>query len=177
MDASKLTEMRMQAANTYKSNWQPRDASEVTYFNQYRAQKFNSQTHQGPISPDCCQTPLNPNPGFTTNYALSNVVNRVAGCVTCSDSNFGAPGGVQLITCEEAAIINTAPPNPVKGSSCYCADPGLQTRTSASGPFTYGNPSPCNLVPGYTGFYPNVPVTGNPATGVTLVQYPPYPSG
>ena len=33
MDASKLTEMRQQAANTYRSHWQPRDASEITMRN------------------------------------------------------------------------------------------------------------------------------------------------
>ena len=30
MDASKLTKMRAEAMNIYRSNWQPRDASEVT---------------------------------------------------------------------------------------------------------------------------------------------------
>lgn len=42
MDASKLIQMRMQAANVYKSNWQGRDASEVTL----RKQAMASQNAQ-----------------------------------------------------------------------------------------------------------------------------------
>ncbi len=165
MDASKLTEMRMQAANTYKSNWKPLDASEVTNRNIQKAQESNQSTHQGPILPPCCTIPVivTPNSGFSTDYSASIVFEKKAGCADCQDPNFGTAGGVQLLTCSEVATILATPPNPIKGATCYCADPGVNRV-----------PVDCSVVtPGYTGWRNQVP-TGEPRGN--LIYSPLYPS-
>ncbi len=48
MDASKLTQMRQEAANNYKSYWQGRDASEVTARQQNLAANLNQSRQWGP---------------------------------------------------------------------------------------------------------------------------------
>lgn len=134
MDASKLIEKRAQASNTYRSNWQPRDASEVTLRRAQQSQKNNNvlvagSTHHGPVN-SCCPNPpaprsTSPTSGFSSTYSSEIIANKKAGCAQCNDPNFGAPGGVQLITCSEVATILAPEPNPVKGVRCYCADPGI----------------------------------------------------
>jgi hypothetical protein len=177
MDASKLTERRAQASNTYRSNWQPRDASEVTLRRAQQSQKNNSSVHQGPAT-ECCSDGKPPVPrsssptnGFSTNYSEQIVFQKKAGCAQCNDPNFGAAGGVQLITCEEVATILAPVPNPVKGTGCYCADPGITRQ-----PF----PTDCSVVePAYTGSANQVPIIkeqGQNHGHIPKQQYP-YPSG
>jgi hypothetical protein len=175
MNASKLIEMRAQASNTYKSNWQPRDASEVTMRKMQMSQKNNSSVHKGP-SNECCtdntkKRSSSPTPGFSTDYSQQIVFEKKAGCANCNDPNFGAAGGVQLITCSEVATILVNEPNPVKGSSCYCADPGITRQ-----PF----PRDCSVIePAYTGSRNQVPIIKE--QGQNHGHYPkqqyPYPSG
>jgi hypothetical protein len=158
MDASKLTQMRAKASNTYRSNWQPRDASEVTQRRAQMSQKDNSSTHQGPGT-ECCTgggpnlvssaRAASPSRGYSTTYSEQIVFEKKAGCAQCADPNFGAPGGVQLLTCAEVATILAEPPNPVKGSSCYCADPGIYKQP--------GVVSAAEMTPSYTGWRNQVP--------------------
>jgi hypothetical protein len=177
MDASKLTERRAQASNTYRSNWQPRDASEVTLRKAQQSQKDNSSKHQGPL-PQCCSDnkppvprSVSPTNGFSTNYSEQIVFQKKAGCAQCHDPNFGAPGGVQLLNCGEVATILAPVPNPVKGSSCYCADPGIYRQ-----PF----PVDCSIIePAYTGSRNQVPIIKEQEQNhghIPKQQYP-YPSG
>ncbi len=171
MDASKLTQMRMQAANTYKSNWQGRDASEVTMRNHQMAQKNNSSVHQGPAAACCTGGAPNtaivpPGNGFNTSYQEQVILtNKKAGCANCNDPVWGTAGGVDLQNCSTIATILAVPPNPVKGSSCYCADPGVPFHATVD----------CTKVaPAYSGWRNQVPVSD---TGTKRIQYPPYPSG
>lgn len=174
MDYSKYIEMKMQAANTYKSNWQARDASEVTMRNHQKAQKPNSSVHQGPAT-ECCtgstqptaKRPSSPTNGFSTDYSQSIVTQKAAGCAQCQDPNFGASGGVQLLSCAEVSTILAIPANPVKTTSCYCADPGIKQKPGILD---------CNsgLLPAYTGVYNHVPTGGNGVNRQT--QLPQYPS-
>ncbi len=175
MDASKLIEKRMLAANTYRSNWQPRDASEVTMRKVQMSQKNASSTHHGPIIP-CCSDDKPPVPrsvsptnGFSTTYSQEPVFQRKAGCANCNDPNFGAAGGVVLQTCAEVETILANEANPVKGSSCYCADPGIKRQ-----PF----PRDCSIIePAYTGSLNQVPITASERYGHLPKQQYPYPSG
>lgn len=175
MNASQLTERRAQASNTYRSNWQRRDASEVTLRKAQMSQKNNSSVHQGPTA-NCCtggsvQPPrsVSPTNGFSTTYSQEIVFNKKAGCANCNDPNWGAPGGVQLITCSEVATILAPEPNPVKGNKCYCADPGIKQKPGIID-CSYG------VIPPYTGVYNQVPTgTGNGILRQT--QLPLYPSG
>jgi hypothetical protein len=159
MDASKLTQMRAQASNTYRSNWQPRDASEITMRNVQRSQKNNSTTHDGPVEGCCSDNKPNPNravsptKGFSTTYSAEIVFQKKAGCADCADPNFGKAGGVQLLTCGEVATILAPTPNPVKGSSCYCADPGIYKRP--------GIVPAEEMRPSYTGWRNQVPAPEN----------------
>ena len=177
MNASKLTEMRAQASNTYKSNWQPRDASEVTRRHAQMSQKNDSTNHKGPVV-GCCsddkpalKRSTSPISGFSTNYSQQPVFEKKAGCADCNDPNFGQAGGVQLLTCSEVATILTNEPNPVKGSSCYCASPGIYRQ-----PF----PRDCSIIePAYTGSRNQVPIIkeqGQNHGHLPKQQYP-YPSG
>ncbi len=175
MDASKLTQMKARASNTYKSNWQGRDASEVTLRNRDKSNKNNSSTHQGP-TPSCCTggiPPVNrsvsPTNGFSTTYEAPPVFLKQAGCADCEDPNFGAPGGVTLLSCAEVQTILTREPNPVKGSNCYCADNGIYRQ-----PF----PADCSRIqPSYTGYLNQVGITANQQFGHLPEQQYPYPSG
>ncbi len=104
MDASRYLREKMRGQQVYKSNWQPRDASEVTLRNNAIAQANNSTTHRGPL-PQCCsdntiRVPLpNPGKGFSTSYSSQIVSQRIAGCVQCNDPVFGKPGGVITHEC------------------------------------------------------------------------------
>jgi hypothetical protein len=184
MNSSKLTEMRAQASNTYRSNWQPRDASEVTLRKNQMAQTANKSTHNGYVD-NCCtvgkpKRSTSPNPGFSSDYSEQIVFQKKAGCANCEDPNFGKPGGVQLLNCNEVYQILELNPdgtpspllqNPVKGVSCYCADPGIYKQ-----PF----PVDCSIVePSYTGSANQVPIIkeqGENQGHLPEQQYP-YPSG
>jgi hypothetical protein len=174
MDASKLIEKRMLAANTYRSNWQPRDASEVTMRKVQMSQKSASSTHHGPIT-ECCSDgkpkvarSTSPTNGYSTTFSQEPVFQRKAGCANCNDPNFGAPGGVTLQSCAEVETILAKEANPVKGVSCYCADPGIYKQ-----PF----PADCSIIqPAYTGARNHVPITASERYGHLPNQQYSYPS-
>jgi hypothetical protein len=177
MDSSKLTQMRAQASNTYRSNWQPRDASEVTMRHMQMSQKNNKSTHNGTIQ-GCCsdnkppaERASSPTKGYSTTYSEQPVFDKKAGCAQCNDTNFGKSGGVELLNCAEVATILQNPANPVKGSSCYCAAPGIYRQ-----PF----PADCSIIqPEYTGSRNQVPIIkeqGENNGHLPKQQYP-YPNG
>ena len=123
MDASKLTQMRMEAANTYRSHWQPRDASEITARNAVKAAKDALSTHRGPAN--ACYgssvvptTQANPSGGFSTSYTQDAFILRDAGCAVCNDSSYGTSGGVTLLNCNEVSTILQKADNPVKMIGC-----------------------------------------------------------
>lgn len=164
--------MRAKASNTYRSNWQPRDASEVTTRHSQMSQKNNSSTHQGPTT-ECCtdgqpKAPrsISPTNGFSTTYSQEIVFEKKAGCAQCNDTNFGTAGGVQLLSCAEVKTILTNPANPIKGNNCYCADPGIYSRP--------GVVSSINMIPSYTGWRNQVPAPIKGTLASRIV--PPYPS-
>jgi len=143
MDASKLTQIRLESANTFKSYWQPRDASEVTLRNQSIGNTYNNNnSHQGPITSNCCPVALASN--FTTDYTQDAVNLRNAGCALFTDSNWDKPGGVTLKSCIEVSTIGYRPLNPVLGTwKCLPNSDGNRQIT----------PSCCNINPAYTGVY------------------------
>jgi hypothetical protein len=109
MDAGKLLRERMRGMAVYKSNWQARDASEVTLrhrdiSNANNNVLFAGSTHHGPL-PECCtgntvRVPLpNPGKGFSTTYSGDIVTLRRAGCVECQDPVFGCAGSVEVKPC------------------------------------------------------------------------------
>ena len=147
MDASKLTQMKMESANTFKSNWKPRDASEVTLRNQSIGNTYNNNnSHQGPVI-ECCANPLTSN--FTTDYTQDAVNLRNAGCALFTDSNWDKSGGVTLKNCTEMSTIGFRPLNPVLGNwKCLPNSDGGHQVT----------PSCCNINPAYTGVYNQRPL-------------------
>ena len=155
MDYSKYIQMKMEAANTYKSNWQGRDASEVTLRKQQTSQSLNSSVHKGPnlgCTPnDGSQRPSSPTNGFSTDYSLGIVSNKIAGGMACNDTVFGQPGGVNLKSCAEVSTILAVPANPRSSAISCCSDPGVKFRQ------VY----PPVDVPSYTGTYNNVPTNAN----------------
>lgn len=183
MDYSKYIQMKMEAANTYKSNWQARDASEVTLRKVFLAQTtccegspaVRPNIHQGPVL-NCCspvssnalypkEVPSSTTPptgGFSTDYALDQPVGRKAGNTVNNDSVWGTAGGVTLKSCDQISTILAIPANPVKGSqqNC-CVSPAAVQRG-----YVQGVPVP------YTGALGNIPTDGK---GVA-VKYPLYPS-
>lgn len=189
MDASKLTQMRMEAANTYKSYWQPRDASEVTLRKQSMAQKENNASkHKGPSSEGVCcpgkpQSADPPTNGFSTDYSLDTVSQKPAGCANCNDAAWGAAGGVVLKTCTEANTILSKPLNPIKRAEVFwgtngqiptycvpCADPGVSAG-AVSTQFAFYT---TKATPAYSGWRNQVAVSG---TGVRPLQVPDLSSG
>ncbi len=173
MDYSKYLQLKAQGQQVYRSNWQPRDASEVTLRNLQKASQRTSASaandnnqHQGPAN-ECCppKRPSSPTSGFSTDYTQTRLINKPAGCANCQDPNFGAPGGVVIVGCAEAAAISQIPNNPVKGSGNCCADPGVVQR---------GIVDCSKVAPAYTGWRNQVPTNGR---GAIPLQYPPYPSG
>jgi len=172
MDFSKYIEMKQKAANTYKSNWQPRDASEVTMRNQARGNSGNSSVHKGPLDSQIpCYTPTPsstnvPGKGYNTDYSMDVVSNRIAGGMVCNDPVFGKPGGVTLIGCDQVATILTIPaPTTSNSVSCYAASPGVPFHAVAD---------PTRASPPYTGWRNHVRSSGN---GHNPQAVYPYPSG
>lgn len=166
MDASKLIKMRMEAANTYKSYWQPRDASEVTQRNagraaagNVRASDTNTRIHNGPVA-ECCTDGSsrqnvggNDQPGgFSTTYSYDVVRERIAGGALCNDVNYGKPNGTTLKTCAEIAVITARPANHVKGRDLTC---GKSTEVVQRGITGDCNVGPCP--PAYTGYMNHIP--------------------
>ena len=197
MDFSQYIKMKMKASNTYKSNWQGRDASEVTMRraaisnkNDQRSAVVNGITvgaHQGPILPGCttCTNPRSTSPinGHSSDYSMDIVSNKKAGCVNCADPNWGTAGGVALLSCAAVQAILAKPNNPIKGTgpiynSAYpvpitpfpCKGPGIVPSAKAA-----QIESQCGQAsPAYTGWRNQVPATGG---GHTLIQVPKYSSG
>lgn len=155
MDYGSYLKLKMKPANNYKSNWQPRDASEVTMRNQTIACANASSTHRGPD--DSCapcavvsaprSSTNRPNNGFSTDYTLENKGNKAAGLMACNDSVWGTAGGVNLKTQAEITALLAVPLNPVSStgggyvanayslaasniavSKCSIADPGVKIR-------------------------------------------------
>lgn len=175
MDYSKYLQLKAQGQQVYRSNWQPRDASEVTLRRHQMASQNTSASaandnnqHQGPAN-ECCPNPPRPSSptnGFSTDYTQTRLINKPAGCANCNDPNFGAPGGVVIVNCATAStIVASIPDNPVKGTGICCADPGVVQR---------GVVDCAQVSPAYTGSRNQVPTNGK---GVLPIQYPPYPSG
>ena len=135
MDASKLSQMRANAANIYRSNWQPRDASEVTQIKAVQAAKSNTTTHIGP-SQECCGIPALPGTessklpgGFSTSYSYDIIRERKVGGAYCEDPVYGTSGVRVIKTSDEICQILgrdasgnllSSSKNPVKGHSLYC---------------------------------------------------------
>ena len=168
MDYSKYIQMKMQAANTYKSYWQPRDASEVTLRKVFQAQNSvgTLQTTDTRSSSSCCPTGVPnsadpPGNGAPKDYSQDQVFGETAGNTIYSDQTWGQAGGVTLIGCDQVSAILTVPLNPVLGSDC-CSDPGVLQRGVVT-----GVPVP------YTGVYNQIPAGSN---GVSVGGYPLYPS-
>lgn len=195
MDASKRLQMRAEAMQNYRSNWQGRSASEVTMRHRDMSNKNNKSTHNGPVE-GCCSDgvppprPTSPTRGFSTTYENAPVFLKKAGCAECNDPNFGEPGGVIIQPCQGTATVATvqsqilgasqldgsvypAPLNPVKGTKC-CASPGIFQRPGLVD---------CSTVPpSYSGWRNQTSylTNGAPHTSVGTVrqsQVPPYPSG
>jgi len=141
MNFAEYLKRKVKASNTYKSNWQGRDASEVTLRRNTMGNKPNSSTHHGPIPDSCtttsiaCQPSQAPGSGYSTDFSMDIVSNKKAGCTNCEDPVWGTSGGVTLRTCDEVTLLLTPPSNPVKGTNltipstnilitpdCYCAD-------------------------------------------------------
>jgi hypothetical protein len=144
MDSSTLLKLRARSQAIYKSNWQPRTASEVTLRRRDISNANNNvlvagSTHHGPL-PQCCsdntiRVPLpNPGKGFSTTYSSDIVTLRRAGCVDCQDPNFGKPGGVVVQEC----CVDSAPtpwqPDPlIYGAYITNAATGQFTNVDAQG--------------------------------------------
>jgi hypothetical protein len=181
----------MNAANTYKSNWQGRDAREVTLRNNDKANKTRASNHQGPLPETCTAANCvkdtidyipSPGNGYSKTWTTERI-NPKAGCTDCADPNFGAPSGITLKTCSEVSTILALPANPIKGTrsiygSLYpvpvtpfpCTGPGIVPSAKAAQIETQ-----CGQAkPAYTGWRNQVPASGN---GNGLNQVPSYPSG
>lgn len=151
MDYGTYLSQKMRATNNFKSNWQPRDASEVTMRNRDIATKNVTSTHQGPDDHCvvCSNSPVSstraPNNGFSTDYSMDSVTAKRAGAAQCYDTVWGTAGGVNLKTAAEIAYLSIMPLNPVKSTGggivsnsqalssivsvgCYSADPGVKIR-------------------------------------------------
>jgi hypothetical protein len=176
MDASKLTQMRQEAAIQYKSNWQPRDASEVTLRDQSKAVKANPEKKWSPVVVSCSNNcsyegspagnygPYAPTSGYSPTYDADTISLKNAGKTACCDENFGAPFGITLKTCQEISTILYEAPNPVLGVPPCCKSSEQIRRAIYSA---------CNITPAYTGIYNQVPT--NNAYGFQPV-FPPNPS-
>ena len=156
MDASKLTKIRMEAANNYKSNWKPRDASEVTMRNQQIVVQNNTSTHRGPVSANCTagcpsKTTNVPIGNFATTYTADVSFMKAAGSV-CSDPNWGNSGGVYLKSAAEVSTIGFVALNPLLGQQ-PCGD--------NSNTYHRVVPSASNLAAAYSGSDNQVATNGN----------------
>jgi len=172
MDYSKYIEMKQKAANIYKSNWQPRDASEVTLRRQAIGNAVNKSTHVG-VTDTClpCNIPTPsstniPGKGFNSDYSMDIVSSRKAGGTVCNDPVWGKAGGVNLIGCDQVSTILAKPSATTSNSvSCYVANPGVVQR---------GIADPARASPAYTGWRNHVVAGPN---GHIPTQVYPYPSG
>ena len=186
MDYSKYIQMKQKATNVYKSNWQARDASEVTLRRVAISNKPNSTVHDGPdnvCASGSSNTPVPPTPpqapgnGFSTDYSMDIVSNKRAGCASCQDVAWGQPGGITFRTCAEVDLFSTPPSNPMKGTNltisstesiittpCVIKDTSVVQRGLAS----------CsNITPRYTGWRNQAPTSAN---GQKPLQQYPYSS-
>lgn len=159
----------MEAANTYKSYWQPRDASEVTQRNAGLAAAGNARTHVGPAAQCCTDGTTRPKigsddqpGGFSTTFSYDVVRERVAGCTYCNDPNFDASGGMILKTCEEIAVITARPANPVKGRDLTCGKSTEVVQRGITGNCIVG---PCP--PAYTGYMNHIPTSSAQTTDIS----------
>jgi hypothetical protein len=188
MNFSEYIKRKQKAADTYKSNWQGRDASEVTYRRVNISNKPNSSTHHGPL-PTCCtgstapEPPQAPGSGYNTDYSMDIVSNKNAGYANCSDPNWGTSGGVTFRTCAEVTLLSTPPSNPVKGTNLtipstsilikpdpVCADPSVVQR----GVVVCSDQNNSATISGrYTGWRNQVPASVN---GGKPKQVYPFPS-
>jgi len=184
MDYSKYIQMKQKAANVYKSNWQARDASEVTLRRVAISNKPNSTVHDGPDNVCCSGSsnttvaptpPQEPGNGFSTDFSMDIVSNKRAGCASCQDVAWGQPGGITFRSCAEVTLFTTPPSNPVKGTNltipntqsiitppCVSRnDPGVVQR---------GTTICSTVTPAYTGWRNQVPT--NAFGQKPLQQYP-----
>ena len=156
MDASKLTQMKMEGATIFRSNWQGRDASEVTLRNASIATNTNRPSNLGPAV-QCCNGLFGndtvPNKGFTASVESVNIAVQSAGCANCADENWDTPGGVTLKTCQEVKTILQRPLNPVKGQGYCCTSTEYIVPKKDKG---------CPTIPSYTGWLNQVPTNGEP---------------
>ena len=173
MDYSKYIEMKQKAANTYKSNWQARDASEVIMRKQAIGNFGNKSIHHGPadscipcVLPNSTSSTNPPGNGFNTDFSMDIVSNRKAGGMHCNDPVFGKAGGVTLIGCDQVTMI-LAKPNPTTSNSVSCYAP------SSGVPF-HQVADPTRASPPYTGWRNHVPAGPN---GHLPQPVYPYPSG
>jgi hypothetical protein len=168
MDASKLIKMRAEAMNLYRSNWQPRDASEVTQIRAAKASAqgcvLNTPTHVGPQT-GCCppgavRSDAQPG-GFSTTWSYDAVRDRKVGGAYCNDSVYGTAGTRVLKTCDEIyAILGRdasgnlleSSKNPVKGATQNCCYSTEVVQRGITGNCEVG---PCP--PAYTGYMNHVP--------------------
>ncbi len=174
MDASKLIKMRAEAANIYRSNWQPRDASEVTQIRAGKAASqgcvLNTPTHIGPQTGCCPGGKAKPEGlmysseqpgGFSTSWSYDAVRDRKVGGAYCNDAVYGTAGLRQLKTCDEVyAILGRdasgnlleSSKNPVKGATQNCCYSTEVVQRGITGNCEVG---PCP--PAYTGWLNQVP--------------------
>jgi hypothetical protein len=191
MNFGEYLQRKVKASNTYKSNWQGRDASEVTLRHVNMGNRPNSTTHHGPIPDSCtntaipCKPPQAPGSGFSTDFSLDIVSNKKAGYANCDDPVWGTSGGVTLLNCAEVACILKPPSNPVKGTNvsippnaivitpdCYCADNGVLPNNR--GVVVASDQQSSTTISGeYTGWRNQVPAGVN---GPAPKQFYPYPS-
>jgi len=189
MLASERLKMKMNAANTYKSNWQGRDASEVTLRNNDIGNKNRASNHQGPL-PETCSTGNcpsldyipSPGSGYSKTWTTERI-NPKAGCADCADPNFGAPFGVTLKTCAEVQTILALPANPINGTQPIYGNlyPIPKTPFPCTGPGIVPSAKEAQIEsqckqskPAYTGWRNQVATDGK---GNTPLQIPSYPSG
>jgi len=157
MDYGSYLQLKMRATNNYKSNWQARDASEVTMRNQSIATANVSSTHQGPddhcipcVTTGQITSSTNPpNNGYSKNYGADYTLGmKLAGQAACNDPVWGTSGGVNLKTQAEITLFSAVPLNPVSStgsgyvanaqslavanivaSKCLVEDPGIKIRS------------------------------------------------
>lgn len=150
--------MRTEAANLYRCNWRPREASEVTQINAARAAAGNTRIHQGPQS-NCCNDGFTPiigvestaQPGgFSTTYSYDAVRERTIGNALCCEPK--KPYMTVLRDCSDAALIMSHAPNPVKGRTADCCYSTEVVQRGITGNCEVG---PCP--PAYTGYLNQVP--------------------
>jgi len=188
MNFGEYIQRKLKASNTYKSNWQGRDASEVTLRHVNMSNKPNSSTHHGPIPDSCsspntvCSIPQAPGSGYSTDYSMDIVSNKKAGCTNCADPVWGTAGGVQLKTCAEVNSILKPPSNPVKGTNLtipstssiitytpICADTSVVQRGV---PNCSDLQSSATISGEYTGWRNQVPASVNGTKPKQFYQFP-----